>query len=152
MTDREEFDRTLECLELPEVGELRHQEYVRRSILGAKRSAALTIWYVLIPAYVLLGAAMKAVFLGEPDLFAVFDGIVRALARSALGEVFPALLLLGLPLAALLVNLAALVRVSWTPDGDEWRIAVRRRPINLLIALLGLLAAGSYLAYLMLRV
>ncbi len=151
MTEPDNFSRMLEDLEVPQVGDLRHREFLRRSILSARRSAALTIWYLLVPAYILLCAVMKAAFMREPHLFAVFDGVVRELGRSPLGETLPTLLLLGLPLGAVLLNLAVLVRACYVPDNAEWRTVVRRRPVNLLILLLGLLASGLYVVYLLFR-
>ena len=136
MTEPDDFIRALERLEVPKVGDVGHQEYVRRVILSAPRSAALTLWYILIPGYLLLCVLMKASFGVEPHLFAVFDGIVRELGASPLGQALPALLFLGLPMIAVLLNL----------------VAVRRQRINLLIVFLGLLLSSLYVVYLLLRV
>ena len=151
MTKPDDFIRALERLEVPKVGEVRHQEYVRRVILSAPRSAALTLWYVLIPSYILLCALMKAVFGMEPHLFAVFDGVVRELGASPLGQALPALLLLGLPMLAVLLNLVVLARLWRAAGRGSWHVAVRRQPLNLLIVILGLLVSGLYVVYLLLR-
>jgi len=120
-------------------------------ILSAPRSAALTLWYVLIPSYLLLCALMKAAFGIEPHVFAVFDGVVRELGASPLGRALPALLFLGLPMIAVLLNLLVLARLSRSAGRGSWHGAVRRRPINALIVLLGLLLSGLYVVYLLLR-
>lgn len=151
MTEPDDFTRSLERLEVPQIGDLQHQAFVRRVILSAPRSAALTVWYVLIPCYLLLCTVMKAAFGMEPHLFAVFDGIVRDLSGSALGPILPALLLLGLPAAAVALNLVALRRESRASGRDPWHVTARRRPANTVLVLLGLLAAGLYVVYLLLR-
>lgn len=151
MTEADDFLRTLERLDVPQVGDLQHQEFVRRTVLSAPRSAALTIWYVLIPAYLLLCTVMKMAFGMEPHLFVVFDGIVKDLSGSPLGQILPVILLLGLPAAAVLLNLVVLVRGSRADGRDPWHVSVRRRPVNAIIAFLGILMSGLYVLYLLLR-
>jgi len=151
MTEPDDFTRSLEQLEVPQVGDMRHREFVRELVLSAPRTAALSVWYVLIPGYVLACAVMKAAFGIEPHVFAVFDGVVRALRVTPLGPAAPALLFLGLPLVAVLLNLAVLVHVSRTAGRDGWHAAARRRPINVLLVFLGLLVSGLYAVYLLLR-
>lgn len=145
--DPDELKNKLENLKTPEI-EPRPPEELKMTILNAKRSATLGVWFVLIPLYFLGGVLMKYIFHVNLGLIDATEELMASLDRSmALKWVAP-LLLMGLPLAAVALNILAIVHFGFDRERRLFSVTVKLRWLNIVILAVSAGIIGIFLLYL----
>ncbi len=145
--NEDEFEKKLEELKVPEIQYLKHQEKIKEKIMSAERSAALSIWFFLIPAYLIFCAAMKIYFNVQLHLFDMLDDFYLQINNSLPGNFLAPFIMFGLPGAAIIINMLAVMEFKLDRAEHELKIRVKYKPINIMIVLLGILILGLFVIY-----
>lgn len=134
------FEQQLENLNVPEADTLPHQRELKLTILKTKKSATISLWLLLVPLIVLLGAIMQSAFhimLPPWSWLVKYSPLMPVWLRLS---VF-AIILIIIPLIAILVNISGILWFKYNKAEHVLHIAVRMRRMNIIIiAVAGLLA------------
>ena len=134
------FEQQLENLNVPEADTLPHQRELKLTILKTKKSATISLWLLLLPLIVLLGAIMQSAFhimLPPWSWLVKYSPLMPVWLRLS---VF-AIILIIIPLIAVLVNISGILWFKYNKAEHVLHIAVRMRRMNIIIiAVAGLLA------------
>ncbi len=139
----------LEHLNIPPAPEIRHQELIRQPILHAGRSAALGFWLVATPAFFLACVLMKYYFRWNLGIVDAFESLLARLDQHPVLFWLQPILFLLAPLAAVVVNLLALVHVQYDRQRRELNINLKLKWWNLLLAAAGLAIIAIFTLYLL---
>ena len=100
-----DFEIRLEKLSRPEIKNLKHESMMADQIIKMKRNAALSWWWVLLPAYLAATLVMKSFYFPGADAGSYLSEFIRQ------SPGFSALVLLVLPLLTIVVNLLAVKKI-----------------------------------------
>lgn len=134
------FEQQLENLNVPEANTLPHQRELKLTILKTKKSATISLWLLLLPLIVLLGAIMQSTFhimLPPWSWLVKYSPLMPVWLRIT---VFATVLII-IPIAAVLINIFGILWFQYNKTERVLHIAVRMRRVNIIIiAIAGLLA------------
>lgn len=130
--NEDELTRKLEEMELPEVASNLHRKQLKLMLLSAQRSSWIGTVLIVLPCLFMLGVILKYGFRFEIPLFSSLEETMAAIDRS-LFRFIPPLILVGGPLAALAVNLLAVMHFHIDRERRELKIAVKLNWLNLVI-------------------
>ena len=128
----------LENMNIPPLDNLRHAGLIRQPILHAGRSGALGFWLVLIPVFFLACVVMKYFFRWDLGLLATFESLLGRIDQHPLLFWLQPLLLLVAPLAAVVLNLLAILHVQWDRERKELNINIKLKWWNILLVAVAL--------------
>lgn len=111
------------------------------------RYTALSVWLIVIPLYLIFCAVMKISFNVQLHLFDVLDQFYKSLNNGVFGNFTALLLMLGLPVASIILNMISLLEMYYENKEREIRIRVKDKPINMLMILISILVLGLFLVY-----
>ena len=141
----------METLTIPETGELKHQRLYKEKILSAERSAALSIWFIVIPLYLVFCTVMEVFFNLRLNLFDLLDRFFGQLNNSVFGDITAPLIMLGFPTAGIIFNMLSVIELEHRTGGGKIKIKVKLKPVNIMIILLSILVLGLFIVYLILK-
>jgi hypothetical protein len=102
-----EFEQKLSGLSKPEIKKLKHQEMISDQFIQMKRKAALSGWWILLPAYLTAVLAMKSFYFSGSDTFEFLSEFIRQ------RQFFSFSIFAGLPLLALILNVISIKKISF---------------------------------------
>ena len=138
----------LENMNVPPLENLRHPGLIRQPILHAGRSGTLGFWLVLIPVFFLACVVMKYYFRWDMGLLATFESLLVRIDQHPVLFWLQPLLLLAAPLAAVLLNLLAILHVQWDRERRELNINIKLKWWNIFLIAAGLGILGIFTLYL----
>ncbi|MCX6169372.1 MAG: hypothetical protein NTX65_08530 [Ignavibacteriales bacterium] len=128
------------------VNKLRNEKLAEEE-LDTKRSTALSIWFIIIPFYLIFCAVMKMTFNLHLHLFDVFDEFYKSFNNGLLGKIVAPSIMLGLPAIAIIINMLSILEMYYDRSTRELRIRLKNKPLNFLILLLAILVLGLFVVY-----
>jgi hypothetical protein len=66
--EKEEFEEKLIQMTKPEVNQLKHQDMLAKAISNAKDKTVLSLWWLIIPLYIISMLIMKSLFMPNTTL------------------------------------------------------------------------------------
>jgi hypothetical protein len=126
---------------------LMDKESIDTGELNTKRSTALSVWFILIPIYLIFCAIMKMSFNLQLHLFDIFDEFFKSFNHGIFGQIIAPSLMLGLPAVAIIINMLAVLEMYYDRTTRELRIRLKNKPLNFLILLLAILVLGLFVVY-----
>jgi len=127
--------KDLENMRVPEPPIGQH-EPLKVALTGAKKSAALGVWLVIVPLFFLGAVVMKYMYHVNLHLIDIFEEWMAHLDRDPTSRWITPVFFVILPLAGLLVNILAIAHVEYRRALRHIIITVRVKPVNILICLL----------------
>lgn len=138
--NRSAFEQQLENLNVRDADTLPHQRELKLTILKTKKSATISLWLLILPLIILLGAIVQHAFhimLPPWSWLVKYSPLMPVWLRLS---VF-AIILIIIPLIAALVNISGILWFKYNKAEHVLHIAVRMRRMNIIIiAVAGLLA------------
>jgi hypothetical protein len=137
--EKEEFEKELTQMTKPEVSQLKHQEMLAKAIAKSKDKTVLSLWWLIIPLYIILALLMKSLFMPDATLSSgIHDLTIRQRFVSY------AFFLIS-PLVLILIN-AISVRKVYTLSGRPKPISFLKTIwLNILIIIFSILILIVYL-------
>lgn len=115
--------------------------------LDEKRSASISVWFIVIPLYLIFCAVMKMSYNIHLHLFDVLDDFYESFNSGLLGKIVAPALMLGLPAIAIIINMISILEMYYDRSSRELKIRLKNKPLNFLILLLGILVLGLFVVY-----
>lgn len=66
--ENEEFEEKLMQMTKPKVNQLKHQDIIAKAIANAKDKTVLSLWWLIIPLYIISMLLMKSIFMPDTTL------------------------------------------------------------------------------------
>ena len=145
--EKDEFEKKMENLSPPPIENISHFNELKLMMVGAKKSAAIGFWFLVIPCYFLFCVFMKYYFHVNLHLFDVFIEMMADLDKSPGMKFISPLLLVGLPLIAIVLNALSIMHFNYEKSWKEINITIRLRWINILIILISGTLVCIFLLY-----
>ncbi len=131
--EKDDFTRKMEELKTPDVSSISHYKELKLMIVGAKKSAAIGFWFIVIPVYFLFCVFMKYYFHINLHLFDIMIEMLSDLDKTPGMKFISPILLIGLPLATIVLNALSILHFQYEKSWKEIKITIRLRWINIII-------------------
>lgn len=113
--NEDEFLKQMETLQVPEVDPALHQQKVKMTIMNAERSAALSVWLLVLPVFLFL------FFLNPFNITALNNWMFGIVMNAAFNKspggwepiIWNATIWYALPAASTIVNLLAILNIRY---------------------------------------
>ena len=142
----EDFEKKLENMSKP-AGAVKPPVEIKLAIVNARRSAVLGLWFIVVPCYFLFCVFMFYYFHLEYGVFGSIFELFSMLDKDPYMWLLGPILLIGLPLAAILLNALAITHFSFDRTQQTLGITVKLRWFNLAILLVSVAIVGIFIAY-----
>lgn len=132
----DEIDKMLSGMDLPQPEKIIHQQELKIPLLRYRRSSVMGLWLIM-PAIVFILTAMLKYELVISS--AMLDNILhffRAMDDNRFLTYLIPIIFVGLPLAALVLNLLAFCHFAYIREHKELLVTVKYRPFNIFVFLL----------------
>jgi hypothetical protein len=136
--DKDKLVNKLESLKCPDLQSPSHQRRLKLVLTNARRSSWIGLVFIAFPCLFMFGVLLKYGFRLDLPLFTALEGRMAQIDHSALRFLSP-LVLAGAPMAALILNLLAVMHFHFDRARSELQVSVKLRIINLGIIALCLL-------------
>jgi lantibiotic transport system permease protein len=143
----EHFEKKMENLTLPKADGVNPPVEIKLTIVNAQRSAALGIWFIAIPCYLLFCVFMKYYFHINLGLFDAMIGLMSDLDKNPVMKFLTPVLVVGLPLAGVVLNALAITHFSYTASTKTVQISIKLRWINLAVLVISLVLVSLFILY-----
>ncbi|MBK6912657.1 MAG: hypothetical protein IPH11_02905 [Ignavibacteriales bacterium] len=132
---KEDVDKMLSGMDLPDPEKITHQQELKIPLLSFKKSSRAGLWLLVLPTIVAITVILKyelGIFSSFIDLIgSFFDAIDR---NQFLTFLIP-VIFIGLPLAAMIINLLAFCHFTVIKGKKELLVTVKYRPLNIAVFL-----------------
>ena len=143
----DDFEKKMEGLRTPKSETAPPQE-LRLAILSAQRSAAMGIWFVIVPCFFLMCVIMKYMFHVNLGIIDTFEEMISALDKNqGSGWIWP-VMLMGLPIVSIVMNALAISHFKWEADTGSLIVSIRMKWLNLAVLIVSSTIVGIFLLYL----
>jgi lantibiotic transport system permease protein len=143
----DEFEKSLDSMHKPQVESPTHQVQLRLTLLNAKRSAGIGIVLVIIPCLFLLGIFFTHHLHISNNFFRDTEDWMARKDHSLVIKLLIPLLLIGAPLAALAMNLLAILHFELNQQLRELIVTIKIKWFNIIISLICLLIVLCFFLY-----
>jgi len=130
--DEEKLVKKLESLKSPGLQSLLHQQRLKLVLTNARRSSWIGLVCIAFPSLFLFGVLLKYGFRVDVPMFSALEEKMSQIDHSAPHFLSP-LVMAGAPLAALALNLLAIMHFHFDKARAEFQFSVKLRIVNLLI-------------------
>ena len=136
--DKNELEKKLENLSVPQLPQLEHQQQLKLSIMSAKKSARASLWLLLIPFLFFVSAFLRQLNISIPG--SLLDEYSLHWSSWLRILVF-AVIIIGFPLIAVILNLLSIIWLQYDREQKVLNISIRMRTVNLVIIVVAGLVA-----------
>lgn len=142
--ENDDIRKKLESVTPPEFSATVHEHHLKLALVSAERSAALGVWLVAVPAFFLACVFMKYYFHVNLHLIDVFEEMVSDLDKTPF---LTPILLVAAPLVGFVLNILAVLFVSFDTKQREVVLRIKLRWLNLLLALVSIGIVSIFILY-----
>lgn len=134
--EQQSFEEKMENLKKPDVGAVQHQQALKMTLFNAKKSAALGLWFVLIPCYFLFCVFMKYYFQANLHLFDLAEEFFAQLDKNPNTHFLSPILFVVLPITGIVVNALSILHFEYRKGARELVMTIQVRWMNICLLLL----------------
>jgi hypothetical protein len=136
--EKEEFEENLIQMTKPEVSQLKHQDMLAKAISNAKDKTVLSLWWLIIPLYIISMLLMKSLFMPNTNLSSGIHDL--AISQRFVAYTF----FLILPIIFILMNTIS-IRKVYVLSGSPRSVSFLKSVwLNVLIILFSILILIIY--------
>jgi hypothetical protein len=130
--EKDELEKNLQNISIPQLPPLKHQQQLKLSILSARKSASAGLWLLLVPFVLFASAFLRQVvkITVPPDSWLES---YRSQWPSWLRIAVFLTIMIVLPLIAVIINLLSIVWLQYERKQRVLNVCIRMRTINLII-------------------
>ncbi|MBX2990121.1 MAG: hypothetical protein KF749_03025 [Bacteroidetes bacterium] len=132
----EDVDSMLGNVDVPHPENIQHQQELKIPLLRYKRSSKAGLWLLVLPIIVVLTSILKRELAISSPFLNGIGSIFRAIDGNPILTFLIPLVVLGLPCAAIVINLLAFSHFTLVRERRELLITFKYRPVNIAIFLL----------------
>jgi hypothetical protein len=157
MKDKNEFLKQMENLKVPIIDPQQHPARVKMAIMNSARSAAIGVWFIVIPCCFLLCVCIYYFFYqgAHSNWFASMYATIARLGNIPYIDFLAPVLLFVLPIGATAINALAIIHVGYenhTANENKVKeliITIKLKRLNILLIIISLLIIGAFMGYVM---
>lgn len=146
--DEKEFIDKMDNLKKPGFENSSPNNSLRLAIVSSKRSAAIGIWFLVVPLYFLLMVFMKYYFNVNLHVIDIFEDFISSLDRSPTTKLITPLFFVGLPIIGIAINLLSIMFFEYDKKQKRINISIKLKWLNILILLASLGIVSIFTLYL----
>ncbi|MEO8398562.1 MAG: hypothetical protein ABI550_01975 [Ignavibacteriaceae bacterium] len=143
----DDFSKKIENLKVPEVNNVNPGNELKKTILNAKKSAAIGIWFIVIPAFFLFCVFMKYYFKADLHIFDVIEEFFASLDHNPATKILTPILFVGLPIAGIIINFLAILHFDFDKTKNELNINLKLKFINISLIVISGIILGIFFLY-----
>jgi len=132
---KEDVDKMLSGMDLPDPENIQHQQELKIPLLSFKKSSRAGLWLLVLPMIVAITVILKY----ELGIFSSFLDLIRsffaAIDKNQFLTFLIAVIFIGLPLTAMIINLLAFCHFTFVKEKKELLVTVKYRPFNIAVFL-----------------
>lgn len=123
-------------MEVPQTGNLQHQQELKIPLLSYRKTSRIGLWLLILPLLFIFTVVLKYELGMLSPVLSLFERFFAYISANPILTYLIPLIFVGLPLAAMIINLLAFCHFSKGKDGKELLITVKLRPLNIALFLL----------------
>ncbi len=143
-----DFEKKMETLKKPDTSAVKPPLELKLTILNARRSAIIGIWFIVIPVTFLFCVLLTYYFKLHIDAATWFIEFIAKLDKSPATKWIGPTVLLGLPMAGIILNALAITHFELDGNQKSLIISIKLRWMNLILLGFCLIIMLIFLAYL----
>ena len=144
----EEFQKKMEEMKTPDARGVKQPEEIKLAILNAQRSAAMGVWFIVVPCFFIACVFMKYIFHVRLGLLETFEEVISALDKNPRTWWIQPVLLMGLPIVSIIINTLSITHFKWDSQTHTILITLKVRWVNIIILLISAGVVALFLLYL----
>ncbi|MCR8557866.1 hypothetical protein KXD93_09450 [Mucilaginibacter sp. BJC16-A38] len=155
MEDKDEFLKTMENLQVPDIDPRKHPKVVKMAIMNAERSAALGVWLIVVPCYFLFCVFMYYHFHAHMNWFSAMFALIVSMEKTPYLDFLAPIILVVLPIICIIINVLSIMHVRVDkPDPDqikvrEFSVTIKVKIWNIILILLSLAILFAFISFAM---
>ena len=146
--DEKEFINKMDILKKPGFENNPPNNMLKFAIVNSKKSAAMGVWFLVVPLYFLLMVFMKYYFNVNLHVIDIFEDFIASFDRSPATKFITPLFFIGLPLIGIVINLLSIMFFEYDKKQKQINISIKLKWINILILLVSLGVLSIFMLYL----
>ncbi len=146
--EEKEFLNKMDNLKKPDFDNKEPDRNLKLAIIGSKKSAAMGVWFLVVPGYFLLMMLMKYYFNVNLHIIDIFEDFVASIDRSSGTKFITPLFFIGLPIAGIVINLLSIMFFEYDKVKKQINISIKLKPLNILLVILSLAVVSVFMLYL----
>jgi hypothetical protein len=143
-----DFEKKMEGLKAPGTSAISPPVEIKLAIVNAQRSAAMGVWFIVVPAFFIACVFMKYYFHINLGLLDTFEEMMVSLDRNPNTWWIQPVMLIGLPIAGFALNLLAITHFQWDNVTKSITITMKMRWFNLVVLFISACIVAVFLLYL----
>lgn len=133
---KEEVDKMLNNMDLPDTGNIKHQQELKIPLLSYKKSSRAGLWLLVLPAIVAVTYTLKYELGIVSSFLDNIRGFFSAIDKNQFLTYLIPVIFVGLPLIAMTLNFLAVCHFTSIKEKKEFLITVKIRPLNIAVFLI----------------
>jgi hypothetical protein len=153
-TEKEEFLKRMENLQIPDLNPDSHQRIIKLAVLNSSRSAVLGVWLIIVPCYFLFCVFMYYYFhIKWGGLFSAMINLMSDLDKNPVMKFLSPVILVVLPIISIIINALSIIHVqypNYVPGQTrikEFSITVKIKIWNILLMFVSLAIVCMFVGY-----
>lgn len=146
--EEKEFINKMDNLKKPDFDNKEPNRNLKLAIIGSKKSAAMGVWFLVVPCYFLMMMLMKYYFNVNLHIIDIFEGFVVSIDRTSGTKIITPLFFIALPIAGIVINLLSIMFFEYAKEKKQINISIKLKPLNILLIILSLAVVSIFTLYL----
>ena len=146
--EEKKFISKMDNLKKPDFNRKKPNKKLKLAIINSKKSAAMGVWFLLVPCYFLFMIVMKYYFNVNLHVIDIFEDFIASLDKSPLTKFIAPLFFVGLPIAGIVINLLSVMFFEYDKEQKQINMSVKLKPLNILLVIMSLAVVSIFILYL----
>jgi len=146
--EEEELINKLEKLKKPAMENIYLDEQLKFLVVNSKKSAAIGIWFILIPAYFLFSVFLKYYYHINVHIFDIFEEFLLSLDKSSFMRIISPIIFVGLPFLGIVLNALSIIFFQYKKNSRQLLITIKLKFSNILLIFVSKVIILIFIAYL----
>lgn len=146
--EEKEFITKMNNLKKPDFDNVGSNKKLKLAIINSKKSAAMGVWFLVVPCYFLFMVFMKYYFNINLYLIDIFEDFIASLDKSPLTKFIVPIFFVGFPIAGIVLNLLSIMFFEYVKEQKQINVSIKLKPVNILLILISLTVVSIFVLYL----
>jgi hypothetical protein len=142
-----EFEKQMENLKTPTADTSSQQQTLKITLLNAKKSSRFGTAFIIIPCLFLFGVFLKYALGIDFKIFSSLEEEMATFDKISYLKWLSPFLLVGLPLAGIVLNLLAITHFYWDKLKRELIVTIKYRLVNIILLLISIAIVCVFILY-----
>ena len=146
--EEDEFINKMDNLKKPGFKSKLPDKKLKLAIVNSKKSAAIGVWFLIVPCYFLLMIFMKYYFNVNLHVIDIFEDFIASMDKSTITKFIPPLFFVVLPVVGIIMNFLSIIFFEYDKELKQINISVKLKALNILLIILSATVVSVFALYL----